>query len=191
MVDRRPDSTVFCTYSCFNLRVANIAAHGFPGSVHFRRFRKDCRFNNAALGLGAIYVFFLQQRAAYVQQLRSVCESAIKAVEGAVYYTHRQKFTEDQWLQVVHELSASVESIRTVYENLRENDRRRGFYPYEGIKHILQLMLRLVYPGQYIGPQPDLAQTRKEITETWKRTREQLFRELPRGSAHYHDSPFI
>jgi hypothetical protein len=102
-----------------------------------------------------------------------------------------KRSTDDQWLQVVRDLSVSVESIRTVYKNLRENYRSRGFYPYEGIKHILYLMNRLGYPGQYIGPQPDLAKTRKEIIKAWKRTREQLFRELPRGSAHYHDSPFI
>lgn len=122
--------------------------------------------------------YCLQRRSSYLQQLRLLWSTLIKAVQTAHRYTHIECPTRDQYSETICCLSGATEEVRGVFINLGQTDKKRGLYPFEPVKDIFGLINDLGFDKELTEEERNTA--RAKIYALWADVRKELLKEFDR-----------
>lgn len=122
--------------------------------------------------------YCLQRRSSYLQQLRILWSTLIKAVQKANQYTYIECPTRDQYSETLCCLSAAIEEIRGVFINLVEKNRNISLYPFEPVKDIYGLIDDLGCDKKLT--EAEKKDARNKIFALWRDVREELLKEFDR-----------
>lgn len=122
--------------------------------------------------------YCLQRRASYLQQLRILWSTLIKAVQKANQYTYLECPTSDQYSETLCSLSAAIEEVRGVFMNIFEKNKKVSLYPFEPVKDIYGLIYDLGCNNKITNE--ERKNTRDKIFALWRDAREELLREFDR-----------
>ncbi len=135
--------------------------------------------------------YCLQRRSSYLQQLRILWSTLVKAVLKANQYTYIESPSREQYSETLCCLSAAIEETRGVFMNRGEKDNKIGFYPFEPIKDIFGLISDLDCDKQFTAV--ERKETRNKIYVLWADMRRELLkefdREVPTFSHTHWDQP--
>jgi hypothetical protein len=133
----------------------------------------------------AYLAFAFQRRGSYLQALRSLWSQLVGAISAALVYTETENPTKDQYLAALMKLSLAIEEVRGVFLNVPNEAEADGWYPFEPVKQIRQLILDLGH-GEAATPEKRAAVNLK-IYKMWKSSRNQLLAEFDREiPTHQH-----
>lgn len=133
------------------------------------------------------YCFSL--RLALLQHLRTLWHQIVSAVQDSIQYTHLNSPTQEQFGDVLRNLSISIDELRGAFKNVGECDSNRGLYPYENLKSICDEISTLGF-----GPKLDPISTkraREKIIENWKAVQAPFLHEFERTEPSIPSSPFL
>ena len=116
-----------------------------------------------------------QRRASYVQGLRTLWSSMVGAIAAALAYTQTPAPSKEQFADVLRRLSGAIEEVRGFYANVPSGS-ATGWYPFEPIKQIYDVMLALGFAETATDARRDEAH--EAIFRLWKAARERFLREL-------------
>ena len=122
--------------------------------------------------------YCLQRRSSYMQQLRLLWSTLIKAVQAASQYTHLECPTIEQFSETLCCLSAAIDEVRGVFMNIDEGENKIGLYPFEPIKNILFLVSDLGCNKKLTYEERKAA--RDKIFALWADVRKELLKEFDR-----------
>lgn len=122
--------------------------------------------------------YCLQRRSSYLQQLRMLWSTLVKAVQKANQYTYIECPSRDQHSETLCCLSGAIEEIRGVFMNLGENNINIGLYPFEPVKDIFGLINDLGCNKQL--SEDERKTTRDKIFALWSDMRKELLKEFDR-----------
>lgn len=135
--------------------------------------------------------YCLQRRSSYLQQLRTLWSTLVKAVQKANQYTYIENPTREQYSETLCSLSAAIEETRGVFMNLGEKANKIGLFPFEPIKDIFGLISDLDCDRQLT--QVERKEMRDKIYALWADMRRELLkefdREVPTFSHTHWDQP--
>lgn len=135
--------------------------------------------------------YCLQRRSSYLQQLRILWSTLVKAVQKANQYTYIENPTRDQYSETLCSLSAAIEETRGVFKNLDEKANKIGLFPFEPIKDIFGLISDLDCDKQLTTV--ERKEKRDKIYALWADMRKELLkefdREVPTFSHTHWDQP--
>lgn len=135
--------------------------------------------------------YCLQRRSSYLQQLRILWSTLVKAVQKANQYTYIKSPSREQYSETLCCLSAAIEETRGVFMNIGEKDNKIGLYPFEPIKDIFGLISDLDCDKQLT--EVERKETRNKIYVLWADMRRELLkefdREVPTFSHTHWDQP--
>jgi hypothetical protein len=127
------------------------------------------------IGILAVLVAdWLQQRAIFVQSLRSLWSHVIEAKVELIAYTHDPERTSAKYISVFKVLSTAIDEMRGVYRNVGEGRREVGLYPYEPLHDMRKALVSL-------GPNPDpqaAEKAREKIKQGWDSLRFEFLQEF-------------
>lgn len=132
--------------------------------------------------------FCFQKRANYTQALRPLWSNLIISVNTAIQFTHQTTTTQKEYGETLMLLSASIDEVRGVYQNIKTGTDGIGYYPFESLKSIHTIISELGY-GDADKLKSDEA--RKHIKHNWKNLRETFLLEFDRPVPTVFDSPYI
>jgi hypothetical protein len=120
----------------------------------------------------AIFAAYLancfQQRANFVQSLRSLWSQLIDAKNEIIEYTWTPSPSGDHYQRVFKQLSKAIDEMRGVYQNVHEDENHQGLFPYEPL-HDMRRSLENLGRGSY---DPNKAnEVREEILAEWSALR--------------------
>jgi hypothetical protein len=98
--------------------------------------------------LAAYLASCFQQRATFVQSLRSLWSQLIDAKNDLVEYTRTPSPSREHYEHVYKQLSKAIDEMRGVYRNLGESDEVKGLFPYEPLHDMRKTLERLGYDFQ-------------------------------------------
>lgn len=133
--------------------------------------------------------YCFSRRLAYLQHLRTLWAQLNIAVQKCFQYTHQEAPTQNQYGEVLTNMSTVIDEIRGAFKNIGERPGKRGLYPFEEIKLIRKIVSDLGFGDQY-----DVAvaeESRKKIVKHWKRVQEPFLSEFDREEPTYPSSPYI
>lgn len=122
--------------------------------------------------------YCLQRRSSYMQQLRLLWSTLIKAVQAASQYTYIECPTPDQHSETLCCLSAAIEEVRGVFINLGETEKKIGLYPFEPVKDIFGLINDLGCNKKLSNE--ERKDIRDKIFALWADARKELLKEFDR-----------
>ncbi|MGB3226932.1 MAG: hypothetical protein WBB02_03075 [Saprospiraceae bacterium] len=128
--------------------------------------------------------FCFQRRSSFMQALRLLWGNLIYSVNKAISYTQNQNNSKEKYLDVLFELSKSIDEVRSVYKNLDEGEKQTGHYPFESLKTIYKIIESIGY-GE-LDPQK-LKKERTTIQANWKQIRKTFLAEFDRSEPTVFD----
>ena len=136
----------------------------------------------------AYLAFAFQRRSSSLQALRSVWHHAVAGISAALRYTDTPMPTQEQHLEMLEKLSATIEEVRGVYKNVPAKGAPEGWYPFEPIKQIYQELRDLGFGGDATPAKRTVA--REHIYAMWKPSRARLLAEFDRDRPTYHHAEY-
>jgi hypothetical protein len=137
----------------------------------------------------AYLAFAFQRRTSYVQALRALWTTTVTAVQGAHTYVRTDTPTRELYNQTLAGLSIAIEEARAVFKNLPRPGDATGWYPFEPIKQIHDLVRDLGYGSHADAPRRTAATA--DINRMWKAVREPLLHEYDRDVPTYHHTWYV
>jgi hypothetical protein len=128
--------------------------------------------------------FLFQRRQSYLQQLRILWSTLVRAIATTRAYALAPSPTTDTWLSVLRDLSASIDEVRGVFSNKDESRTHVGIYPFESLKQVYELVKRA-------PPEASRAGLEEQLEAKWRRLRPFVFHEFDRECPEHLDSPYI
>ena len=122
--------------------------------------------------------YCLQRRSSYLQQLRLLWSTLIKAFQKANQYTYIECPNCAEFSETLCCLSAAIEEIRGVFKNIGETDAEVGLYPFEPIKDIFGLISDLGYGHKLTEEQRQ--EIRTKVYALWSDARKEFLKEFDR-----------
>ena len=119
--------------------------------------------------------------------MRSLWTKLIEAIQSGIQYTHYTKPSQDDYSKILVKLASSIDEVRGVFCNLQESSTSDGYYPFEPLKTIHQLVAELGYGDVFDSAKASRA--RLHILALWKDVRRELLKEFDReepAAAHSH-----
>lgn len=173
------------TLSMLHTRIALVAAGlgslialaailKLAGSDEFYGIIKDLSPLVVAI-LAAYLASCFQQRATFVQSLRSLWSQLIDAKNDLVEYTRTPSPTREQYEHVYKQLSKAIDEMRGVYRNKGESDEFRGLFPYEPL-HDMRKSLESLGHHPHDGVRAEAA--RQTILARWNALRPRFLAEF-------------
>lgn len=98
--------------------------------------------------LAAYLASCFQQRATFVQSLRSLWSHLIDAKNDLIEYTRTPSPSREHYEQVYKQLSKAIDEMRGVYRNTGESDEFRGYFPYEPLHDMRRSLEGLGHDSQ-------------------------------------------
>lgn len=121
---------VFCLIGAILLGA--VLGRYFGGTVGQEAYVIARDFKEIIIALGAVYLAHVfQQRAFFVQSLRSLWSDIIRAKNLLVQYTHDPALTAEKFGQAHQQLSYAIDDLRAVYSNVGESRQQLGYFPFE------------------------------------------------------------
>jgi hypothetical protein len=125
--------------------------------------------------LAAYLASRFQERAVFVQSLRSLWSQLVEAKSEAVDYTRDPDPSRERYERAFSQLSRAIDEMRSVYKNVGETDRYTGLYPYEPL-HDMRRALEALGRGAH---DPNSRTTaRNEISAAWNAFRPSFLSEF-------------
>lgn len=141
------------------------------------------------IAIPAAYLgFSFQKRYNYLQSLRQVWKNLVYSTQKAVLFTKLKSHNEKEWIETLLNLRISIEEVRSVYKNLSETDFEEGYYPFESLKKIFEIISDLKSDDIKIK---DARFAEEAIEFHWKIVRKAFLSEFDRSAPSKFDSPFI
>jgi hypothetical protein len=137
----------------------------------------------------AYLAFAFQRRTSYVQALRALWSTMVTAVQGARTYVRTDTPTRELYDQTLAGLSIAIEEARAVFKNLPVSGDDTGWFPFEPIKQIHDLVRDLGYGSHADAPRRTAASA--DINSMWKAMRDQLLREFDRDVPTHHHTWYV
>jgi hypothetical protein len=128
--------------------------------------------------------FCFQRRSNFMVALRTLWGNLINSVNLAISYTYHHNNTKEKYLEVLYELSKSIDEVRSVYKNLHEDEKQIGHYPFESLKTIYKIIESLNYEDSDIKK---LEIEREKIRTHWKQIRQTFLAEFDRSEPTVFD----
>ena len=142
------------------------------------------------LGVAAAWLgYCVQRRSAYQQQLRILWSRLVEAISCTTQYTHLTNPTEDQYRLTLAKLSIAIDEVRGVFCNIGETDAATGFYPFEPLKDIHGLVVKMGYADGFCAQ--DAALFRSKIFALWKDARKEILKEFDREEPTFPHSHWV
>jgi len=136
----------------------------------------------------AYLAYAFQRRNAYMQALRAVWGPLTESISAALMFADSSKPSLEQQSEVLRKLSRSIEEVRALYKNVPAASNQKGWYPFEPLKQIYQL-LREVDPSK-----ARMENERKHTVDScytmWRESREQFLVEFDREVPTYHHAEY-
>jgi hypothetical protein len=129
-----------------------------------------------------------QRRSSYVQGLRAVWSNLVNAVAAALTFTQLPSPSQEQYADVLRRLSAAIEEVRGFYANVPAATPSSGWYPFEPVKQIYEVIRELGFGDAATSEQRDEAQ--ELIYAMWKRARERFLAELEVEIPTHHHAAY-
>lgn len=129
-----------------------------------------------------------QRRSSFLQQLRSSWTSLIDSIQEAVQFTHLTEPDSAAFAKLMKTLSVVIDDFRSLYKNLGEGKESRGYYPFESLKQIKDVISAYYLTKDYSDEKQD--ETRRRVILLWKQVRDPVLEEFDRPAPTYFDSPF-
>ena len=107
--------------------------------------------------LAAYLASCFQQRANFVQSLRSLWSQLIDAKNDLIEYTRIPSPTREQYEQVYKQISKAIDEMRGVYRNTGESDEFKGYFPYEPL-HDMRKSLETLRPDSHRADSAEAAE---------------------------------
>ena len=129
--------------------------------------------------------FSFQRRHSYLQQLRILWSTLVRAIASARMYSTSSEPKGDEWQGALCHLSIAIDEVRGVFCNSGESPTNVGLYPFESLKEIYELLE---------GHSPEAARIIDlpgEIEQKWKRLRSFILHEFDRECPEHLDSPYV
>ena len=136
----------------------------------------------------AYLAFAFQRRNSYLQALRALWSQIVGAITEALTYTEMSSPSQAEHLVVLSSLRAAIEEVRGVFKNVPANSPPEGWYPFEPIKQVYNLVHDLGYGQDNSSATRLIAHT--AIYEMWKSSRSQLLAEFDREIPTYHHAQY-
>jgi hypothetical protein len=122
--------------------------------------------------LAAYLASRFQARAAFHASLRDVWSHLIEAKNELVAYTMDP--SPERYVQAYKQLSKAIDEVRGVYLNVGEDERHRGWYPYQPLHDMLTTL-------EDLGPSPYAAkclEAKDQIEQAWNALRPNFLAEF-------------
>jgi hypothetical protein len=136
------------------------------------------------IGLASAWLAYgFNRRNNYVQALRGYFDSLLPVIQNAIQYTHLEHPTQDEFAKVFSALGAKIDGLRSVFKNVGDaptgpQGQRIGYYPYENLKTITEIIIRLGFGRQI--PKEERDNARNAIVTYWAIMHQHLLREFDR-----------
>jgi hypothetical protein len=129
--------------------------------------------------------FLFQRRQSYLQQLRVLWSTLVRAIAGTRVYALAPTPTAEHWTTILRELSTAIDEVRGVFSNQNESKTKVGIYPFESLKQIYELVKKNP-PGS-----AERASLEDQVDAKWKHLRSFVFHEFDRECPEHLDSPYV
>lgn len=129
-----------------------------------------------------------QRRTSYMQSLRSLWGTLLGAVHSARAYTQIDVPSRELHSSVLLRLSIAIDEVRGVFQNLPAKGKPRGWYPFEPLKQIHNLVAELGYGTAATVERR--AAARRHIDEMWTLVRDQMLLEFDRDVPTFHHAGY-
>lgn len=141
------------------------------------------------IAIPAAYLgFSFQRRSSFLQSLRLLWTNIIGSVNAAIQYTNFTETTDKQYAETLLQLSRCIDEVRGVYKNIGEKKGKTGYYPFECLKEIHQLVTGLG-SGKLDAAKSEEARSR--IQHCWKDLKASFLSEFDRSEPTVFNSPFV
>jgi hypothetical protein len=130
----------------------------------------------------------IQRRIAFLSDIRKLYGQCVSAIESALQYTYIDQPGQLQFAAVHKELATTIELFRGSFRNADDSRGRRGLFPFEALKAILEW-------HSYLGFGPsfkkiETPQVRRAMLDLWQqRLRPPVLAELDRWRPRSFMSP--
>jgi hypothetical protein len=125
--------------------------------------------------LAAFLASSFQERATFVQSLRSLWSQLIDAKNELMEYTRTPSPSSEQYAYAFKQLSKAIDEMRGVYRNVGEDDNYRGYFPYEPL-HDMRRSLKKLEQSPDDADAAEAAQ--REISAAWDALRPSFLAEF-------------
>lgn len=132
--------------------------------------------------------YCFQQRANYLQALRPLWSHLILSVNTALEFTQKNSSSQEDLGKTLLLLSVSIDEVRGVYRNLNIDSDGTGYYPFESLKSIYNIIKELGY-GE--TDKATLEEARVHINHNWINLRKTFLLEFELPEPTVFDSPYI
>ncbi len=132
--------------------------------------------------------YCLQRRSSYLQQLRSIWFQLVDAVQDCMFYTKIDNPTHQQHLEVLKKMSASIDGVRCVFENLPNRNGEQSLYPFEPLKNIYMIIENI---GVSTLSEGERSNKHNQLFKLWRDVREEFLKEFDRDLPTFSHSHWI
>ena len=126
----------------------------------------------------AILAGAFNRRNSYLQALRDLWQRLIPAVQSAIQYTHLKSPRQSDYAKTQEALSTAIDELRGVFKNVPTKRDRKGLYPYENLKDILDAISWLGYGKHF--QENHATRVRQCITRSWHEMHSAMLGEFDR-----------
>lgn len=154
--------------------------------MHYTIFKDLIPFT---IAIPAAYLgFCFQRRASFLQTLRLLWTNLLTSVNTAIQYTCMKETDEQQHNSTLILLAQSIDEVRGVYKNINESAEGVGYYPFESLKHMHSIILKL---GHGHLDHSKAAEAREQLKKEWGEVRRSFLYEFDRSEPTVFNSPFV
>ncbi|MBP8726046.1 MAG: hypothetical protein KBF37_12000 [Saprospiraceae bacterium] len=129
--------------------------------------------------------FCFQRRSSFTNALRQLWSNMIHAVSLATIYTEKPTRSEEEYYKCLLALSKVIDEVRGVYTNIGESHKHLGSYPFESLKSIYDIVLKLPPAARNEDAWSAAAQ---DIRNNWKVIRKTFLSEFDRSAPTIYDA---
>lgn len=161
------------------LAVAGLAAV-LKATEHGEMYNYIKDFSPLLLGIGAAYLAYsFQRRMAFLTSLRDLWKEITETKNILIRYTNKKLPTEEEYDAAEQKLFNTIDLVRAVFINVKEDKNRIGFYPFEPL-HDMRRTFAKCRPATATGQMRK--QARGELETAWYSLKRAFLQEFPRAT---------
>lgn len=111
-----------------------------------------------------------QKRSSYIHSLQAIWPKLVETGRKAIEYTQIENPTEEQYREMILDLSVSIDHLRMLFENIG------GYYPVESLKTIYEEFEKIRGTYKFRNP----VNARNKISVSWHQARDAILEEFDR-----------
>lgn len=126
-------------------------------------------FSSLIIATGATYLAYcFQRRQAFLSSLRDLWREFVEAKGELIEYTHNPHPDQAAFGKAHRALSRAIDTVRGVYRNVGENERKIGLFPFEPLHDMRRTLEELGWT--YVTTERQV-KARKSLIKSWNALR--------------------